>query len=82
MESKIKTLQKTKIIFEKLKTDPKSILFSEDKINVKLLKKLKKSLYIKYKQLLKLIDLLENSIEQINDNEVPIRVDYVEKKRK
>ena len=81
MESKIKTLQKTKIIFEKLKTDPKSILFSEDKINVKLLKKLKKSLYIKYKQLLKLIDLLENSIEQINDNEVPIRVDYVDKKR-
>ena len=80
MESKIKTLQKTKNIFEKLKTDPKSILFSEDKIDVKLLKKLKKSLYIKDKQLLKLIDLLENSIEQINDNEVPIRVDYVEKR--
>ena len=40
MESKIKTLQKTKNIFEKLKTDPKSKLFSEDKINVKLLKKL------------------------------------------
>ena len=30
--------------------------------------------------MLKLIDLLENNIEQINDNEVPIRVDYVEKR--
>ena len=30
--------------------------------------------------MLKLIDLLENNIEQINDNEVPIKVDYVEKR--
>ena len=42
MECKIKTIQETKNIFEKSKTDPKSILFSVDKINVKLLKKLKK----------------------------------------
>ena len=42
MERKINTLQETKNIFEKLTTDPESILFSIDKINVKLLKKLKK----------------------------------------
>ena len=80
MERKIKTLQEAKNIFEKLKTDLKSILFSIDKINVKLLKKLKRSPYIKDKQLLKLIGFLENNIEEINDNKVPIRVDYVEKR--
>ena len=80
MERKIKTLQEAKNIFEKLKTDLKSILFSIDKINVKLLKKLKRSPYIKNKRLLKLIDFLENNIEEINDNKVPIRVDYVEKR--
>ena len=80
MERKIKTLQEAKNIFEKLKTDLKSILFSIDKINVKLLKKLKRSPYINDKQLLKLIDFLENNIEEINDNKVPIRVDYVEKR--
>ena len=42
MKHKIKTLQETKDIFEKLKTDPKCILFSMDKINIKSLKKLKK----------------------------------------
>ena len=31
MESKPEMLQKAKNIFEKLKTDPKSILFSEEK---------------------------------------------------
>ena len=41
MENKPKTLQETKNIFEKLKTDPKSVLFSEEKIDKQLLKKLK-----------------------------------------
>ena len=39
----LKTLQETKNIFENLKTDPKSTLFSEDKINNKVIKKLKNS---------------------------------------
>ena len=43
MERKIKALQETKNVFENLKTDTKSILFSVDKINIKLLRKLKKS---------------------------------------
>ena len=42
MENKGKTLQESKSLFEKLRTDPKSVLFSEEKIDKRLLKKLKK----------------------------------------
>ena len=38
MGRKIKTLQETKNIFENLKTDLKSVLFSEEKLNNGLLK--------------------------------------------
>ena len=76
----MKALQKTKKIFQNLKTDPKSVLFSEDKINKNLLKKLKKSPYVRDKKLLKLINLLENNAGKINDIEIPTRVDYVEKR--
>ena len=55
-------------------------IVSIDELDTKLLKKLKKSTYTKDKQLLKLIDLLENNVKKINDDKVPIRVDYVEKK--
>ena len=48
-------------IFNELKTGLKRILFSIDELDTKLLKKLKKSSYTKDKQLLKLIDLLENN---------------------
>ena len=64
MEHIVKALQKTKTIFNELKTNPKSILFSIDELDTKLLKILKKkSQYTKDKQLLKLIDLLENNIK-------------------
>ena len=42
MENKPKALQKVKNIFENLKADTKSVLFSEEKLNIRLLKKLKK----------------------------------------
>ena len=42
MEHKVKALQETKTIFNELKTDPKSILLSIEKLETKLLKKLKK----------------------------------------
>ena len=64
MEHKVKALQETKTLFNELKTDPKSVLFSKDELDTKLLKKLKKSPYTKDKQLLKLIDLLENNIKK------------------
>ena len=59
MEHKVKALQETKTIFNELKTDPKSVLLSIEKLETKLLKKLKKN-----KQLLKLIDFLENNIKK------------------
>ena len=82
METKNKTFQEKKSIFEKLKTAEKSVLFSEEKLNIKLVKKLKKSKYYNAKMLSKLTDLVENSIEQLNKNNnkiIPIRLDYVEK---
>ena len=82
MESKQKILQEAKIIFESLKTDEKSVLVSEEKLNLKLFKKLKKSKYANDKKLLKLINVAENSIEEFNrnGNKIPIRFDYVEKR--
>ena len=44
---KTKTLQEAKNIFEKLKTDPKSVLFSEETIEKQLLRKLKKHLKVR-----------------------------------
>ena len=76
MEIKNKILQEMRSIFEKLKTYEKSVLFSEEKLNIKLFKKLKKSRYPGDKKLLKLINLAENNIEQIsenNENIMPIR---------
>ena len=42
MEHIVKALQKTKTIFNELKINPKSILFSIDELDTKLLKKLRK----------------------------------------
>ena len=81
MEHKVKVLQETKkTIFNELTTDAKSVLSLRDELNTKLLKKLKKSPYTKDKQLLKLIDLREKKIKKINDDKVPIMLDYVEKR--
>ena len=56
LKSKVKTLQEAKNMFENLKTDEKSVLFSEGKLSLKLLKKLKKSSYVNEKKLLKLVN--------------------------
>ena len=70
MEHKVKALQETMTIFNELKTRLKRILFSIDERDTKLLKKLKKSSYTKDKQLLKLIDLLENNKKKIEKREI------------
>ena len=51
------------------------MLFSEEKLDLKLLKKLKKSIYVNDKKILKMINVAENSIEEFNknDNKTPIR---------
>ena len=66
MGRKIETLQETKNIFENSETDFKSVLFTEEKLNNRLLKGFKKSSYSNDKLLLKLINLIENDIDQIN----------------
>ena len=61
-----------------LKTDPNSVLFSEEKIDTRLLKKFKKSKYTKDSLLLKLIYLVD---KKLNDKEkIPTRVNYDEKR--
>ena len=77
MEDEKKLLQKAKNISKNLKTDPNSVLFSEEKIDSRLLKKLKKSKYAKDSLLLKLIGLVEQIID--DEEKVLRRVDYVEK---
>ena len=64
-------------MFQNLKTDPNSVPFSEEKVDNSLLKRLKKSKYDKDSLLLK----LTGSVEQFdNEEKVPTRVDYVEKR--
>ena len=66
-------------MFEKLKIEPKSVLFSEEKIEKRLLKKQKISTYDKNNLLLRLINI---SDQKISDENIPsTRVNYVEKKR-
>ena len=78
MENEKKLLQKVKNIFSSLKTDSSSVLFSKEKIDTRLLKKLKKSKYSKDSLLLKLINLADNKLE--DEEKVPTRVDYVEER--
>ena len=59
MEDK-KVLQKDRTIFNSLKTDPNSVLFSKEKIDNRLLKELNKSKYVKDFELLKLINLVDD----------------------
>ena len=72
-----KLFKKAKNIFTSLKTDPSSLLFSEEKIDSSLLKKLKKSKCAKDKLLLKLVLLADNLLE--DEGKIPTRADFVEK---
>ena len=77
MENK-KVLKEARTIFNNLKTDPNNVLFSEERIDQRLLKKLKKLRYSKDSQLLKLILLADNR-DFLDDDKTPTRADYVEK---
>ena len=70
--------KRQKNIFSSLKTDPNSVSFSEENIDTRLFKKFKKSKYAKDSQLLKLINLVDNKLQ--DEEKVPTRVDYVEKR--
>ena len=77
MEDK-KLILKAVNIFTSLKTDSNSVLFSEEKIDERLLKKLKKSKYAKDSLMLKLINPFDIKLD--NEDKVPTRGDYVEKR--
>ena len=78
MEDEKKLLQKAKNIFSSLKTDPSSDLFSEENIDTRLFKKLRKSKYSKDFLLLKVINLANNKLE--DEEKLPTRFGYVEKR--
>ena len=81
MEKKEGKINEVKAIFEKLKADVNSVLFTEEKINNNLFKRLKTSSYAEDKKLVNLILTLEN-FDDLNRKELktlPIRLDYVEK---
>ena len=50
-------------MFTSLKTDPNSVLFSEEKIDERLFKKFKKSKYAKDSILLKIINLVDIKLD-------------------
>ena len=75
---KKKLFQKARNIFQKLKTDPSSVLFSEEKIGNRLWKKLKKSKHEQDLLLLKLTGLVDGKTDR--DDKKPARADYVEKR--
>ena len=65
--------------FDKLKTDPSRVAFTEEILDKKLLLKLKKSKYAEDKYFFKLVNLLENTV--IFEPDTVKRTEYVEKKR-
>ena len=66
-------------MFEKLKIEPKSVLFSEEKIEQRLLKKQKISTYDKNNLLLRLINI---SDQKISDENIPSTRSITLKKEK
>ena len=68
-----------KKLFKKLQTDAKSMLFSEEIINDKVLKKLKKS---KYNKDIEFVNLFKSNIDFSDDEKksIPLKTAFVEKK--
>ena len=74
-----KILKEARTIFNNLETYPNSVLFSEERIDQRLSKKLKKSKCLKDSQLLKLI-ILADTKDFLDDDKTSTRADYVEKR--
>ena len=74
-----KVFKKAKTLFNSLRTDPVSVIFAEEFLDDRLLKKLKKSKYEVDKQLFKIVNLADSK-NLLGDDKPPIRTDYVEKR--
>ena len=66
-------------MFDALKIDPSSVLFSEEILDKKLLNKLRKSKHETSTVFYKLVNLLDSK-NVFNNNKAPTRTDYVEKR--
>ena len=81
MEEDKKNLKIARTIFNRLKTDPSSVVFAEELLDKKLLIKLKKSKYTKDKNFFKLLNLLDNNNVDFRSEDGTVkRTDYVEKR--
>ena len=67
-------------MFKELTIDPNSLLFSVGELDSKRFKQLKKSTYVKDKQLLKVITVAEDVVEKLKEEKIPTRLDYVKKR--
>ena len=77
-------MDKVKKLFNKLRVDSKSVVFIQEQLNDKLLKKLKNSKYEKDKEFVNRFNLLEDKITDFSNNKndaysVPIKDEYVQK---
>ena len=77
-------MDQLKKLFNKLQVDSKSVLFVQDQINDKLLKKLKKSKYKKDKEFGNSFDLLVDKKTDFNKKDdgrysIPIKAEYFQK---
>ena len=73
-------MEKIKKPFNKLQIGSKSVLFTVEQLNQKVLNNLKKSLYAKGKEFFNLFSVLENK-DDFNKNQkasIPIKATYVE----
>ena len=74
-------MNELKKLFKTFQADAKSVLFTEENINDKLLKKIKDSKYEKYIEFVKLSDRYVNFLED-EKSTIPIKTTLVEKKKK
>ena len=76
-------MDELKKLFNRLQTDSKSVLFTQDQLNDKLLKKLNNSKYKKDKEFVNRFNLLVDKKTGFKNNvySVPIKAEYVKKKR-
>ena len=73
-----KLFKKAKNLFNSLKIDPSRVIFAEEKLDEKLLNRLKKSKYDTGKLLFKLVNLTDNNFI-LDEDKAPTRADFVEK---
>ena len=74
-------MDKVKKLFNMLQLDSKSVLFFQEEINDKLLKKLKKSRYEKYKEFVNSFNYLLGNKADLKRDEysIPIKAEFVSK---